>query len=165
MVKTPISATDRQASSSSPPGQDEAGFTLLELLIVLAIVGVVLAIAVPGLRSHAVTSGAVQSARLVVTDLADARRRAIFSNRRVDLFVDVVTQSVRIAADEPRQLIGIDRLSVVTTASLGAGAEGGIIRFFPDGSSAGGEIEITDTKGKTARLRINWLTGRVALDA
>jgi general secretion pathway protein H len=38
---------------------------------------------------------------------------------------------------------------------------GGLIRFYPDGSSSGGEIDLA-FRGESATVNVDWLTGRVA---
>ena len=44
-----------------------------------------------------------------------------------------------------------------------AGPTGGAIRFFPDGSSTGGEIMLAGAAG-TFFVRVDWLTGRIRID-
>ncbi len=39
----------------------------------------------------------------------------------------------------------------------------GRIRFYPDGTSTGGRVTVTDA-GRDYNVRIDWLTGRVTVD-
>ncbi len=60
---------------------DGRGFTLLELMIVLAILSVLIAVAWPSLRSPVMRSAVQQAARQLVKDLARARMAAIDSGQ------------------------------------------------------------------------------------
>ena len=142
----------------------ESGFTLLELLVVLAIAGLIAAVTIPNFTLPGFASAAGQGAREVASRLAMARQQAIFANRPVDVFVDVERGSFRTGDGPDWKIGGIRHLSLVTTDAGTLDAFRGTIRFFPDGSSDGGEIEITGADGQTAKLRINWLTGRIDLD-
>jgi prepilin-type N-terminal cleavage/methylation domain-containing protein len=61
----------------------ERGFTLIELLIVLAILGVALAIAIPALGSYAQESRLNKAAREIKANIQLARLKAVTSNFRV----------------------------------------------------------------------------------
>ena len=61
------------------------GFTLLELMIVLAILAMLIAVAWPSLRRPLMRSAAQQAARQLVRDLARARMAAIDSGQIVAL--------------------------------------------------------------------------------
>ncbi|MHB8862092.1 MAG: pilus assembly FimT family protein [Pirellulaceae bacterium] len=64
---------------AGPSRVDRHGFTLLELIIVLAILSVLIAAAWPALRRPVLRSAAQQAARQLVKDLARARMKAVES--------------------------------------------------------------------------------------
>lgn len=68
------------------------GFTLAETVIVLAIVGILAAIAVPRLSSSIALQRVEATARRIVVDLAFAQRRAKSSNAAQTVRFDTVTQ-------------------------------------------------------------------------
>jgi general secretion pathway protein H len=101
-----------------------------------------------------------QAVRDVITALASARYQAVNSGRAQDVsinpFTNTVTQngessalpdSVSLAVTSAREL-NRDRLAV--------------IRFYPEGGSSGGDIDLQRTNGAGVRISIDWLVGRVS---
>ncbi len=91
----------------APPRRPRGGFTMVELLLVITMVGAVVAIAMPKLRGFRDTS-AVRSARLELTTAIEAARAASIQRGR--------PARVRIMNDTI--------LVTVDTAAVGAGAPG-----------------------------------------
>jgi general secretion pathway protein H len=138
-----------------------AGFTLLELLVVLAIIGLVLAIVPPNLMKGSGAQTLKADTRLVVSGLQYARTRAISLNVPVALVIDSQTRRLSI---DGKQQIGNLSASTELSALNGqrvwqTGAETAI-HFLPDGGSTGGEILLSYHETRY-RLSVNWLTGAV----
>ncbi len=155
MVRTRTSPAGRRAGA--------AGFTLVELLVVLVIMGLITAIAVPHFGRLAPRLEARATAREVVSVLRSARGLAIRDNREVAVVVDLDDRFMAIDAD--RRLEFGSRMGVrllTGTAELIDG-DSGRIRFYPDGTSTGGRVTVSDD-GRDYDVRIDWLTGRVTLD-
>ena len=151
------------ASASVTPFQrTQAGFTLLELLIVLVIAALALGIVLtratprnPGLEARLAAAEIAQGLRL-------ARGRAIQLNRPVGVVVDIAHHSWHIDRDRSRALPPDLYLGLVTVAGETAGPSLGQIIFAPDGSSTGGRVELARA-GTRMAVGVDWLTGRVAI--
>lgn len=140
------------------------GFTLLELLVVLAIVALIASLTLPNMRLPGIATDASRAARQIAGGLAQARQTAIFSNRESRLVLDMENKSFVIDKGPPVRLTGVDKLSLLTAERDVLSQSSGTIRFFSDGSAGGGEITIQDLTGATATVRVNWLSGRIILD-
>ena len=142
---------------------DQRGFTLLELLVVLAIIGLVVAL-VPGfmLRSQPQLDIAV-AARAIANGLRQTRSEAVVSNRSQVFALDVDERVFRSGDRPPVRIDDGIALSFRTARSQLLGDGIGQIRFFPDGSSTGGLISV-GLGDMQARVRSDWLTGLVTVD-
>ena len=142
---------------------DQRGFTLLELLVVLGIIGLILAF-VPGFVLRGQPDFDVEvAARAVADGLRATRSAALLENREQLFALDVEERLFRTAS--MRAPVQIDRGIELTfqTARSELLSEGiGQIRFFPDGSSTGGRIGLT-LDGRHAEISVDWLTGLVAV--
>jgi general secretion pathway protein H len=138
----------RSSAVGRPPG-----FTLVELLVVLAIAGMMLALAVPLLAAH-VTGASLNSAtREIRAALRDARSTAIAEDRPV------------VFRGDPGGGYWLDRnhftLPVMTgTQPLRVAVLGGAqIAFYPSGGSSGGRILVVSGGGQR-EIAVDALTGR-----
>ena len=156
-----------------------AGFTLVELLVVLLIMGLMASIAAPYFGRLAPRLEAKATARQVVSLLRSARGVAIRDNREVAVVVDLDDRTLTIESggesggDSGRGVTvaeGLGLQLLTGTAEL-IDDGSGRIRFYPDGTSTGGRVTISDPgvdpdsdAGLDFDVRIDWLTGRVAVD-
>ena len=137
-----------------------SGFTLLELLVVLAIVSVVLGTMVLA-RPSAVGARVNAAARGVVATLRLARADAIARNTEATVSVDPGTGVVAFSHGN-WQLPRGAQVTITFAESERTGA-GGSLRFYPDGQSSGGEINLR-LEGRPARVTVSWLTGEARID-
>lgn len=70
------------------------GFSLLELLIVIAIVGILIAIAIPSLIAAQQRAQLAQATDLVVVSLQQAQREAIRRNKSCTLTLDKIDRKI-----------------------------------------------------------------------
>jgi|SRR5580658_6284177 general secretion pathway protein H len=131
----------------------EAGFTLVELLIVLAIIGMTLAIAVPLFAGHMtgpVLNAATEEIRVA---LRGARSTAMIEDRPVVFRADAGSGYWLDRNHFALPLMsGAQPLRVATQGA-------GEISFYPSGGSSGGRIVVTSGNGQR-EIAVDALTGR-----
>jgi general secretion pathway protein H len=145
------------------PQGNQRGFTLLELLVVLAIIGFVVAL-VPGfvLRSQPQLDVDV-AARAIADGLRQTRSEAVLRNRQQAFALDVEARMFRAGDQAPVRIDDRIALSFRSARSQLLAEGVGQIRFFPDGSSTGGLIRLVQGDAR-ADVRSDWLTGLVTVD-
>ena len=140
-------------------GRPDRGFTLLELLVVLTILGLVYALALPSFSGVFASSRLNTATRDLLTALREARATALVSGDDVAFVVDPAARRWR-AGDRTG---GFDDDVTVTLMVPPVGRYGDgrqAIRFFPDGGATGGKIFLSGSAGRR-RIDVHWLTGRV----
>jgi general secretion pathway protein H len=134
------------------------GFTLLEMLVVLAILGLLMAVAMP--RTGGKTS-AIAAAKLLAADLARARAEAESANRDVVVVIDVQARAWSGAGRTgtlPKHL----RLELTAAETERLDRDKAGIRFYAEGGASGGRVVVL---GATkAVVEVDWLTGGVGVD-
>ena len=141
----------------------EAGFTLIEMLAVLTILALTTTLVAP------LVSGGSEGARLqmAASDLASAfrltRSAAITRNREMSLMIDVNKRTFSSPVVSQRAFAPDIDAKLTFAAGLGSGTADGGFRFFPDGSSTGGDVTLT-LRGTQTKLCVDWLTGVVRRD-
>jgi general secretion pathway protein H len=141
----------------------ERGFALIEILCVLAIIGLLAAIILPGFpRSTTRTrleSLAVETAALLKADRSAALRRHV----QVSTIVDAPERAIRSGATGRILRLPGDVTVGAALARRCADREAGrSIDFFPTGMSCGGTIALA-RPGMGYEIRVNWLTGGVEI--
>lgn len=142
-------------------GRWQRGFTLLEMLVAL-IIGVLLVTLVPPLLSG--LGGGVElrsAARQLAAGLRSARNQAVTRQQEAVLTLDLAQHRFGVSGD-PRviALPNSVAFNLYTAQSELLDQTTGNIRFFPDGSSTGGAITVSNPK-IAYRINVDWLTGAV----
>jgi general secretion pathway protein H len=141
-----------------------AGFTLVELLVVAVIAVAMVAVAAPLFGGGLQRAGLRQDAVELASTLRYARNRAVTSGRPTSVRLDLDERSYAVAG-EPRSETRLDddyAIRVTYAELAGQDDEQAELRFFPDGSSTGGEVLIT-LRGSGWAVQVEWLTGRVSI--
>ena len=139
----------------------EQGFALIEMLCVLAIIGLLAAIVLPAIPRATtrakLESYAVETAALLKADRNAALRRQIQVTTQIDaetrsIRSGVTGRVIRLPSD-----VSLDAMLATRCADRNAGRS---IDFFPSGMSCGGVIALV-RPGMGFEVRVNWLTGGV----
>jgi prepilin-type N-terminal cleavage/methylation domain-containing protein len=104
---------------------DEAGFTLMEVMVVVAIIGILASIAIPNFSAWMAKRQLDSLAREILADFQWARSEAISRGRTVQIVLDGATDSYRVAdshgnviVPEKRMPEGIDLTTTEDTTGF-----------------------------------------------
>jgi len=156
------SRTEVVWQAAAPSADRRSGFSLIELIVVLAVLGFVLALIVGYKTPWSSALYLRGTAAELAAGLRLARSQAIANNRPVDLSLDLAGHRYRVGNAPPQALPPQLSIGLLTVSGERRSATLGAIRFNPDGSSSGGRIVLADGTRRIA-VGVEWLTGRVAV--
>jgi general secretion pathway protein H len=141
----------------------ESGFTLIEVVCVLSIVGLLVMVALPAMPTKTTQSRLAGYAVEISTLLKADRNAAIRQRALVSTSLSAAAHFVKSGAGEGTVRLPPDvALDAILATRCGDRIEGSKIEFFPSGMSCGGTIAIA--RGSSGfEIRVNWLTGGVEI--
>ncbi len=134
------------------------GFTLLEMLVVIVLIGVAAGLVGYGLQRGLHSAGERKAVVQVVEALRASRVRAIVTGQPARTQFDLQGRRVE-AAGKVREWPEDLQVQLHTAAELGSAFE-----FYPDGGASGGHLLLIDGPQRW-RIDVSWLTGAVNLQA
>ena len=140
----------------------QAGFTLLEMIIVIAVLGMALGLVVTRGPMRSETMEMQAAVNQVAQGLRVARSRAIANNAPVRFTVDIPLHSFSIERDRPVALPRTVSIAMTAVSNETVESRLAAIRFYPDGSATGGRIDLAAGQ-RVAHIGVDWLTGRVSV--
>jgi general secretion pathway protein H len=140
-----------------------AGFTLVEMLVTLTILVLVMGSLTVSMARRDVVPTPHDKAREIQALLYLARSEAISTGEDRTVVINVDGRRLDYQARKPVILADGQKLRVVAGRELITGNNEVSLVFLADGGSSGADIEVSDGRGRSAMLRINWLTGLPAL--
>jgi general secretion pathway protein H len=138
------------------------GFTLIEVIVTLALLGFALALVVRYKPPWSSGLGLEATAAELASGLRLARSEAIASNQSVAFDLDVKGHRYRVGVGTERRLPANLSIELMTIAGEQLVPGSGDIRFHPDGSSTGGRITLAAGQRRMA-VGVDWLTGRISV--
>jgi general secretion pathway protein H len=140
-----------------------AGFTLIELIAVLFLLGIVYALAGPMLDTGSTGVDLKSASRQLAAGLRKARSTAIAGRHDASLTLDMEARRFSVTgSSKDIPLPGKVDLTLFTAQSELVGGKSGSIRFFADGSSTGGRITVSAGQARQS-VDVDWITGRVRI--
>jgi len=137
------------------------GFTLIELMVALAIAAMLLAVAPVALGRAYEAMQYRATVRSMLADMKSARLEAVRSGRPSTFTVDLETRRFGVGEQLGSQLPEALEVRVVVAQTEIRPHGRGAIRFYPEGGATGGSVELVRPSGAGVRLRVDWLLGRV----
>ncbi len=148
---------------------NKKGFTLLELMIALAVMGIIAAIAAPNFSYYMAERRLNGAARMVMSDLMMARQKAVSQNNQFKVFFNTDHHGYRILDDdngdgstttgEAVEVKDIQRDYYDVTFSASADPV-----FSPRGTAFGTTVTLTSARTGGSRYVRVASTGRVKID-
>jgi len=141
----------------------ERGFTLLEMVCVIALVAMLAAVLLPFLPRHT-SRPRLQAYALELATLLKADRDAAIRRRvEVSTLVDAPSRAIRSGVNSQTIRIPDDvRFDALLPQTCRQRAALSTISFFADGMSCGGSIALSRLDA-AYEIRVNWLTGRIEI--
>lgn len=144
-------------------GRAQAGFTLLELMAVLALMGLLLGLVLPSLLRSWEREKDRAALRELTATLRTARSEAVTRGRKVRLFLNLKTGRYRLeGSTQEGTLTGVS-LDDASLVWQNPEKSQGYIAFFGDGSSSGGKLALVESTGRRYLLEVKPVTGKVSL--
>ena len=140
------------------PRKCKTGFTLLEMLVVITIIALIAAVAIPMLGRPSEKLQLRAAADGVISALRLTREAAIVRNIETVLAIDVDKHTVQSIVVPLRRFAPEVVVKLEFAEPEQVGQSGGGFRFYPDGSSTGGTLTLS-LHDQHERICVQWLTG------
>jgi general secretion pathway protein H len=149
---------------------NKGGFSLLELIVALVIIGLMSALVMPYLAGTLGHANLKTAAKTVAASLRYARSRAVSEQLAYVALFDTETRTLRIFSETEKAAQAKayhlpEGIYFEKARSAQGISESGLFRmmFYPSGASSGGEIILADAKNRQYAVRVHFITGVVEL--
>jgi prepilin-type N-terminal cleavage/methylation domain-containing protein len=152
--------------------KDDKGYSLVEVLVVIGIIMVVAAIAMPIFQAYAINRNLRSAARDIIGDIFSCKERTIAENRQYRISFNVGANNYTIdrcnttgsscaayTAIQTKTPTAFGSDISITNAAFGNNSA---ISFQTRGTSESGNVVLTNSRGSTATITTN-ITGRAGV--
>jgi general secretion pathway protein H len=144
----------------SPAHNSESGFTLIEMLAVLAILALAVSFSAPLLSKGSDGLRLETASSELEAALRATRSAAIVRHQVMTLLIDVYRRKFSSAVVSQQAFAPDIDAKLMFAAGIRSASSDGGFEFFPDGSSTGGDITLS-LRGKRTKICVDWLTGGI----
>jgi general secretion pathway protein H len=141
----------------------QAGFSMLELMVVLALMALLLGLVLPGLLQSWEREKNRATLREFTTTLRTARSEAVTKGLKVRLFLNLKTGRYRLEGSTREGALTGVNLTDARLVWQNPERSQGYIAFYGDGSSSGGTLVLVEATGRRYLLEVESITGKVSL--
>lgn len=141
------------------------GFTLVELLVALAVAALFVSLVPPALEKLRQGMHYRDTVRTVVTELRAARQQALAEGVETRFFVDLAERRYGRDVQALKPLPEPLQMRVVVAGIEWSQRQLGAIRFLPQGGATGGSVDVLRPGGGGVRITVDWLSASVAQSA
>jgi len=139
------------------------GFTLVEVMVVMVIVALIMGMVATSMSRSISRAEARAASRQLMASLRYTRAQAIIEKTEQVFQVNIENRSYQAPGRKLVELPdGVD-ITVTTARSEITSEDVAGIRFFPDGGSTGGHIELLVNE-REYRVNVAWLTGETSME-
>lgn len=145
--------------------QRERGFTLVELLVVFAIMALLMGLVPMAFDKMRDAAQYRDVLRGMISEIRFARQQALLGHTEVRFMVDLGGRNYH---SDGHALKAIPAPLEVRATVAGKELQGqglASIRFLPSGGATGGSVDILRPSGVGTRLRVDWLSGQISQEA
>lgn len=143
-------------------GRPTSGFTLVELLVVMVIAALILGLVGTSISRNISGAEMRNAAGKLTASLRYTRTRAILDKEETVFTVDTENRSYKAPKRDEVILPEGMKVALTTARSELTSENVGGIRFYPDGGSTGGFVEL-NANGRIYRINVAWLTGEASI--
>jgi general secretion pathway protein H len=141
---------------------NQEGFTLIEMIVVLAVLGLMAGLVVARGPSRSATLEVKQAVAMVAQAMRGARAASIAAGTTETVEIDTIGRTLRAASGTSVLLPGAVAIAVTGPSGVIVRQRLMAISFAPDGSSSGGGVVMAEGAVRLA-VAVDWLTGRVRI--